>query len=492
MNLSTAQAAQRAKEVGVRKVTGATSKQLITQFLTESILQSLLALPLAALLAFLFLPAFNVVTNRDLALGWAQWSAIGGYLLALVLVLGLVSGSYPAFFLSAYKPTDVLKGKWLRRTQGASLRRFLVVAQFSMAIAVAILMTFIYQQVQYMQNQELGFQAAQVLVIPLHTTDASQRIGAVKSQLMQNPNIASVTYTTSLPGKGMSDYGFQIEGVDKDPSVNIYFTEPDFIKTLDLKMAQGRFFSYDHPSDTSGVFVVNEAFVKKYNIASPIGHRMRFPNQPYGTIIGVIKDFHYKSLQSAIEPLVLYGNVKYHGGANYAAIRLATKDIRSTVDAVAQAWKKVEPAHPMQYTFLDEDFAGLYDIHTRLGQTLLYATLLTIFIALLGLFGLASFMAEQRVKEIGVRKVLGATVSQIVLLLGKDFLKLVLIAGLVAVPLALWLTHKWLANFAYQIKVSPTPFLLTILLSLLVAALTVSGRAIKAALINPVKSLRSE
>jgi putative ABC transport system permease protein len=241
--------------------------------------------------------------------------------------------------------------------------------------------------------------------------------------------------------------------------------------------------------------VVNEAFVKEYKITNPIGHQMRFSgdtDKPFGTIIGVVKDFHFKSLENKIWPLAFYGNYKKHGFANYAVVRLVSKEIRSAVAHVENFWKGIEPAHPMRYTFLDEDFAKLYDNQTRLGQTLLYATLLTIFIALLGLFGLASFMAEQRVKEIGVRKVLGASVSQIILLLGKDFLKLVLIGGLIAVPISLWVTNEWLSGFAYQIKIGPAPFLVTIALSLLVAALTVSSRAIKAALMNPVKSLRSE
>jgi putative ABC transport system permease protein len=388
---------------------------------------------------------------------------------------------------------EVLKGKGLQRDSGQLLRRGLVVTQFAMAITVAIVMTFIYRQVQYMQEQELGFAAEQTLVVPINTPEAVDRIQALKSDMLRNPQIAGVTVASSLPGTWSPDNMFKIAGVDEDQDAFMYWADPDFIKTLDLQMVQGKFFTWQDYTDTTGrSWVVNEAFVRRYKLQNPVGHPIGSSGQEkMGTIIGVVKDFHFQSLQLNIEPLILLPNVKSRGG-KYAAIRMASKDIRSTVSFVEDLWKRIEPAHPVQYTFLNEDFAKLYDNQTRLGQTLLYTTFLTIFIAALGLFGLASFMAEQRVKEIGVRKVLGASVSQIVLLLGKDFLKLVLIAGVVAVPLAWWITNEWLTNFAYQINISPVPFLVVIAVSLLVAALTVSGRAIKAALMNPVKSLRNE
>ncbi len=494
MNLATAQAAKRAREVGVRKVTGATRQELVIQFLSESALQSLACLPLVILLCYLFLPAFNIVTDRYLVLEWKQWIEIGPYLVALVLFLGIVSGLYPALFLSSYRPAEVLKGKGLQRERGQLLRRGLVVVQFAMAITIAIVMTFIYRQVQYMQDQELGFASEQTLVIPIHTAEAAvDRIQALKTELLQNPKISSITATSSLPGTFTPDNIFKLAGFDEDQQAYMYWADPDFLKTLNLQLVQGNYLTWQDYIDTTGrSFVVNEAFVREYKLENPVGHPMGISGQAkLGTIIGVVKDFHFHSLESKIQPLILMANVKGRG-ARYAAIRIASQDIRSTVAFIENFWKRVEPAHPVQYSFLDDDFAKLYDNQTRLGQTLLYATLLTIFIALLGLFGLASFMAEQRVKEIGVRKVLGASVDQIVLLLGKDFLKLVLIGGLVAIPVALWVTYEWLSGFAYQISISPVPFVMAILVSLLVATLTVSGRAIKAALMNPVKSLRNE
>ena len=493
MNMTTAQAAQRAREVGVRKASGASREQLVGQFMTESVVQCLVALPLAVLLASLFLPAFNQMTDRNLTLHWAKWLRIAPYWMGVVLVLGLLSGSYPAFFLASYRPVEVLKGNLVRRTRGQGLRQTLVVTQFSVAIAVAIVMTFVYRQVQFMLDQELGFQPSQVVVIPLNTAGAAERIQALKSQLLQNPRVESISYSTSVPGKAEPDYGFEIAGIDKSQNVDIYFVEPDFARTLNLTVAQGRFFAYDHPTDTANAYVVNEAFVQTHGLKNPVGHQMRFSGRgDYGTIIGVVKDFHFKSLQAAIGPLVFYNNPKVHGMASYAVIRIAAQNVQSTLASVKQVWKDVEPAHPMRYSFLDDEFAKLYADHTRLGQTMLYATMLTIFIASLGLFGLVSFMAEQRTKEIGVRKVLGASEWQIVRLLGKNFLKLVGIAGLVATPVAFLVARGWLADFAYRTPITVVPFLLAVGLALLVAALTVSFRSYRAALANPVKSLRTE
>ncbi|QHT69217.1 FtsX-like permease family protein [Rhodocytophaga rosea] len=493
MNLATAQAGKRAREVGIRKVSGANRRELVFQFLSEASLQSLTAIPLVILLATVFLPAFNVVTDRNLVLGWNEWLQVGGYLIALVLLLGILSGLYPAFFLSAYRPVEVLKGKFSHQNRGQFLRRSLVIMQFAMAITVAIVMTFIYRQVQYMQDQELGFSSDQTLVVRINTPESVDKIQALKGEMQQNPHISAVTTASSLPGTFAPDNMFKLAGEQEDHLAHMFWVDPDYVKTLGLQLAQGQFFSWSDYTDTTGrSFVVNEAFVKEYNLKNPVGHQIGLSGQEkMGTIIGVVKDFHFQSLASEIQPMILLGNVKSRG-ASYAAIRMNTKEIRSTVAYIEKIWKQVEPIHPIQYTFLNDDFAQLYDDQVRLGQTLLYTTLLTIFIAALGLFGLASFMAEQRVKEIGVRKVLGASVSQLVVLLGKDFLKLVFIAGVVAVPFAIWITREWLSNFAYSIPISVMPFVLAIGASLLIAALTVSGRAIKAALLNPVKSLRNE
>lgn len=493
MNLATAQATRRAREVGVRKVTGATNRQLITQFLAEATLQALVALPLAMLLADLILPAFETVVNRDLILNWSVWSSLSSYLLLLVIILGALSGSYPAFFLAAYRPADVLKGQWLRKDRGRILRHGMVVTQFTGAMVAAIVMFFIYQQVQFMQNQELGFQAEQVMVIKSNTNQTYQKVEAIKQQLLQHAHIRSISATSTMPGQPESDNAFKIEGMASDQFVDIYFTDSDYAETLSLTVKEGRFLT---PADTTpNTFVVNETFLKEYNIQDPIGHPIKFSwSETPGMIVGVVKDFHYHSLEYDINPLVISGAIgPMRGGwVSNVAIRIASQDIRSTIAEVEQFWQQIEPNHPIRYTFLDDDFAELYAEQERLGQTLLYATILTLLIATLGLFALASYMAEQRTKEIGVRKVLGASISQIIVLLGSDFLRLVIIAGLVAAPVSLWLAYQWLSNFAYKTDITIIPFVATMAIAILVAIVTVSSRAWRAAHVNPVESLRSE
>jgi putative ABC transport system permease protein len=493
-NLATAQAVGRAKEVGIRKVNGAARPQLIGQFLAEAVLQSLVALPLAAGLAMLFLPAFNRMVDRNLLLGPDQWQQMGGYWMALVLGLGLLSGSYPAFFLSAYQPAAVLKGNLRQNSRGGGIRQGLVVTQFSIAIAVAIVMVFIYQQVHFMLSQRLGFQPEQVVVIPINTGEAGERIEALASRLRQHPRIQEVTYATSLPGTWKPDNVFQIAGVNDAQSSNLYFTSPDYARTLGLALSRGRFFSYQHPADTAHAFVVNEAFVQQFGLRQPVGHQMKFSDDPqYGTIIGVVKDFHYQGLQRNIRPLVMSAGFKRQGWQpRYAAIRVSSQDLPATLAFLKAQWRQIEPAHPMRYSFLDDTFARQYDTYSRLGETMLYATLLTILIACLGLFGLASFVAGQRTREIGIRRVLGATEWEIMHLLGRKFVQLVGIASVLAMPLAFWVASEWLAGFAYRIRITAVPFLLASGLALLVAAFTVGFRAYRAALANPVKSLRSE
>lgn len=495
MNLATAQATQRAREVGVRKVTGATHRQLIVQFLAEATLQTVVALPLAILLADLILPAFEMIVGRNLELNWSVWLGLSGYLLALALMLGVLSGSYPAFFLAAYRPTEVLKGKWMRKEKGKVLRHGMVITQFTGAMVASIVMFFIYQQVRFMQNQELGFQPEQVMVVDINTPETVKKLAAMKPILLQHPGIQSIATSTTLPSTGLSDIGFEIGGIEDMKSVDVVFTEPDFAPTLGLQMAEGRFFSSDIASDSMNAYVVNEAFVRKFDLKDPIGHPIKIAtalNQPYGTIIGVVKDFHFSSLAHSIEPVVFQATYRYTYQPYFVAIRFGTEDVQSTITAIEQFWKQIEPAHPIRYSFLDQDFAGLYGEQERLGKTLLYATVLTLLIAMLGLFGLASYMAEQRTKEIGVRKVLGASVWQIVILLGTDFLKLVFIAGFIAIPISFWLTNAWLNDFAYKTQMSVLPFLATLSFAMLVAILTVSSRAMRAALVNPVNSLRSE
>ena len=490
VNLATAQAARRAREVAVRKVSGATKGQLVTQFLLEAVGQTLLALPPAWLLAELALPRFNQMTARTLTLDGATLLALLPWLLLLVGVTGLGVGFYPALFLARYRPATVLKGgKPATRTAGGALRRGLVVAQFALAMVSATVMVFIYQQVRFMQNQELGFQANQVVVVPLNGEGGLERFQSLKQELLRLPGVQQASATSTMPGQPHSDYAMDLGGEQRNHSANIYFADPDFAEVMGLALTSGRFFLPGEVSDSAETFVVNEAFVREFQLKAPIGHPMRFVgSKAYGTIVGVAKDFHYRGLDRKILPLV-FSPRPWQG---QVAIRVAPQNVRATVAALETFWRQVEPAHPLRYSFLDDDFAALYGQQERFGQTLLYATLLTLFVAALGMFGLASFLAEQRTKEIGVRKVLGATVGELVLLLGRDFLGLVVIAALVAAPLAWWLARRWLADFAYRAPLGVLPFVAVGGAALLIAALAVSYHSVRAARANPVHALRSE
>ena len=282
--------------------------ETFNQYIKEATLQTLVALPMAILVADLTLPAFEMMVGRNLALNGSVWYSLSGYLLILVLMLGILSGSYPAFFLAAYRPTDVLKGQWLRKDKGKLLRHGMVVTQFTGAMVACIVMFFIYQQVQFMQNQELGFQADQVMVVDINTPETVKKLAAMKPKMLQHPGIQSIATTTTLPGKEVSDFGFEIGGEDNMQSLDVVFTEPDFAKTLGLEMAEGRFFSSDIASDS-----IN-AFVRKYNLNEPVGHPMKITaayDKPYGTIIGVVKDFHFSSLAHSIEPVVFQSTYRY-------------------------------------------------------------------------------------------------------------------------------------------------------------------------------------
>ena len=495
MNMATAQAASRAREVGIRKVTGAYQSQLMVQFLAEASIQCLLALPIAVLLTELALPAFENIVAREISLTGAVWVQLLPYLLLLIAGLSLMSGSYPAFVLSGFRPTDVLKGKWLRRDQGKMVRQSLVVVQFTGAIVATIVMFFIYQQIRFMQNQDVGFQGEQVMVITANAQDTYEKVIALKSRLLQNPQVKAITATDGLPGSDYSDYGFQVGGQEQGINSDVFYVDADYADALNLEMQKGRFLS--SADTTVNTFVVNEAFVREHHLKDPIGHPLNFlggAGTSKGKIVGVVKDFNFSSLEHKIQPLVFSGAVRSirAGWVTAVAVRLQTTQLRETINEVEAFWRQVEPSHPIRYTFLDDDFAGLYAEQERLGQTLLYATFITLFIALLGLFGLASYVAERRTKEIGVRKVLGASVQQIVTLLGVDFLKVVVLSGLVAAPIAWWLTRRWLADFAYRTEITLVPFVVAIILAVVVAVLTVSVRAVRAALANPVDSLRSK
>ncbi|MCL4707459.1 ABC transporter permease [bacterium] len=492
MNLATARSLQRGREVGMRKVIGAHRLQLIRQFLSEAILLALGALALALPLVEFLLPAFNQLVGKNLEVEFAANLSTIGALFALGLLVGIFAGSYPAFALSSFKPVAVLKGQTKSRPTGARIRQVLVVAQFAISIVFIVSTMIVGSQLEFFRNKKLGFDKEQILVLPIQDRSVNSRYEAIKHELRQNPNILSVAAASQVPGAGEGNYYYNVEGIADGLTLPTYFIDHDFIPTLGIELAAGRSFSASFPADATGAFLINETAAKQFGWDDALGKTVDWDSgTKKGAVIGVIKDFHNQSLHEPIKPMVLqiFPEPLYVG---CFVLRIAPHDIAATLAFIKDKWQAFEPQYPFQYSFLDEDFGRLYLNEERLAQIFRYSSTLAILIACLGLLGLAAFAAEQRTKEIGVRKVLGATVSQIVLLLSRDFAKLVGIAFVVATPVAYVAMSRWLQNFAYRAEIGLGAFLLAGLVALGLACLTVSWQAIKAALANPVEALRYE
>ncbi len=493
MNLTTARAATRAREVGVRKVTGADRGQLIKQFLGESILVCGFALLLAMVVIDLLLPAFNFLTGRELAVDYFADKIFSLSLIGLALLVGAVSGSYPAFVLSGFKPVNVLKGK-LPQSSRTWLRQGLVVFQFAISAFLMIATGIVYNQLDYIQNKRLGFNAEQLVIIPIRDEAIRLKYETIKHELLQHPNIVSVAASSNLPGG--SDWGIpcEPEGIPPDqvPPIRMLVVDQDFISTFQMKLAAGRSFSKDHPTEATAAFMINEEAAKQLGWSDPLGKTIAMSRiqRPAAPVIGVLKDFHFRSMHEKIGPIMFF--IPPPDWFTVFSVRIRPDHVAETLAFLERKWTALDPSRPFDYTFFDEQFGQLHLAEQRIGQLLGYVAVLAIFIAGLGLFGLAAFTAQQRTKEIGVRKVLGASVGGLVLLLSKDFTKLVLIGFIVAAPLAYYAMNRWLADFAYRVEIGIGVFVLAGLLALAIAWLTVSYQSIKAALANPVEALRYE
>ena len=488
MNLATARSGIRAKEIGMRKVVGAKKTDIIKQFYSESILSSLLALVLAVVLILLLLPAFNNLSGKELTFGLHENTKLLLGLLAIALLTGLLSGSYPALFLSAFHPIRVLRGTLKSGVRGSLFRKILVVTQFSLTIILIIGTMVIHRQLTHIRGINLGYDKEQIVILPLRGVK-SENFEMIKSELLQSSGVINVTTTSSLPthiGSGTS--GADWEGKDPEVRIQMQISAVDFeyLDTFKMEMAQGRFFSKEFPTDNKS-FVLNEAAIKAMGIESPIGKRFRALYN--GHIIGVVKNFHYKSLHTEIEPLILLMDPEY---ISYACLRINTENVSGTIGFLENTWKKFVPNFPFEYSFLDERLDNLYRAEESMGQVFKYFTLLGMFIACLGLFGMASFTAEQRTKEIGIRKILGASVPNVVSLLSKEFTKLVLISNIIAWPVAYFVMNQWLQSFAYRTKIGIWIFLGSAVLALVIAFLTVSYQSTKSALTNPADALHYE
>ena len=488
VNLATARSADRAKEVGVRKTLGSARSSLVKQFLIESLLVSLVAMLLALGLAEIFRRPFNALAAKDLTLNVAENGSVGLTVLIIALVVGVVAGLYPAVYLTRFEPVTVLRGRLASGNKGRRLRNGLVVFQFATTIALLICTGLVYQQLQYIQNKSLGFQKENVILLP---NKLGTSYTAFTNELRTNTHVMSVSASQQSPHQITNSQSVHRKGEESSYRVNRVYTDYDFLATYDIPLKQGRYFSPDYGTDTAKI-VLNEAAVREMGIDRPIGSVITLGNEDY-EVIGVVEDFHFQSLRTPIAPLMLLLSYEGWGQDRHSmAIRITGQDVPSTLAFLQQTWNKYVDDVPFTYSFLDQDYENLYRAESRLGKVFGIFTGLAILVACLGLLALAAFLAEQRTKEIGIRKVMGASVQSIVLLLSKGFTRLVLIAFIVAMPLAYWAMRTWLSDFAYRIDISVWPFLLAGGAALLIAWLTVSYQSIRAALSNPVDALRYE
>ncbi len=494
MNLSTARSTTRAREVGIRKTLGSTKSRLVQQFLTESTILTLLAVVIAIFFINLMLPYFNEVSGKNLEFSVFNNFVTLPLIVIFAIVVGLFAGLYPAFVLTSFQPANVMKGASGKSGSRSWLRSGLVVFQFGISVFLFAGTFVVYSQMDYMQNKKLGYNKDQLIIIE-KTDDLFNRIPEFKQRLLENPNVLSVTNHQTVPGRGYGNTVYQIEGHGSNENHLFWqwFADYDLLETYQLEMAEGRFFSEEFPSDSSGV-VLNEKAVKALGLTDPIGKRLidrdRNPeNTRYMPIIGVVKDFHFESMHSAIRPLAIFP-IRFNG--RLTAARISAQNISSTISFIEDTWKDFAFDQAFEYEFMDDEFERLYAAEQTTANLFTAFSMLAVFIACLGLFGLAAFITEQRTKEIGIRKVMGASTPGILMILLKEFSKWVLIANIIAWPLAYMGMSSWLENFAYRIDIGWSIFILSGLISLIISILTVSSQVIKAATSNPVKSLRYE
>ncbi|GAB3693334.1 ABC transporter permease [Spirosoma flavus] len=494
MNLATARSVKRAKEVGVRKVVGAFRTSLIGQFLGESMLITLLSLGFSILIVFLILPVFNELTGKKLFLDVANPTFLV-LLLSLSLITGLLSGSYPALFMSGLKPVVILKGTLKLKSSATYFRKGLVVLQFGLSIVLILSTLVVYRQINYIQNKNLGYNRENLLYMPLEG-NLEKNFQSFRQELEKQPGIKTVTCAQSDPLEvGSSTQGVKWPG--KDTTQLILFSQNavsyDYIKTMGITLLDGRDFSPDYSTDTTN-YLINEASARKMGYKNPVGKEMTMWNRK-GKIIGLMKDFHYNSLHSAIEPLILRlqrGVVDTTNNWGSVLVRTKAGETKQALASMEAAFKKFNPRFPFKYSFTDQEFGNLYKAENTVSKLASYFAFLAIFISCLGLFGLATFTAEQRTKEIGIRKVLGASVTNLVGMLSKEFIVLVLVAAFIAFPIGGYFLSGWLEKYPYRIELEWWYFLAALMLAMFIALFTVSFQSIKAALINPVKSLKTE
>ncbi|MEM9859267.1 MAG: ABC transporter permease [Bacteroidota bacterium] len=486
-NLATARATKRIKEVGVRKAMGAQKFQLIYQFLGETFLLTSIALIFSVILIELTLPVFNSIMGLSLHTSYFDHHLNILVLIGIGSLTGIIAGVYPAFYLSSFRPSTVLKSD-VGKSAKSTLRQVLIVSQFSIAAFLIIGSLIVSEQTSYMNSKSLGFDKDRIIYFS-PPTSISNKMEVFKNNLKLNGSVLEVTQSNGVPGYTSSHWTYNIPGVDNSMNINTMIVDFNFLDAYDIEVIEGRGISTDFAADSSQSYMINETAARLLFLDDPVGADIQVLSGDYtmGKVVGVVKDFHYKSLHKAIEPLVIRYDPR---NVWTVSIKFDQSDLQNNVALVEQEWKKIAPEHPFIFNFLDEDLKELYRSEQNAGSLITTFSLLAIIIACLGLFGLTSFVTEQRKKEIGVRKVLGASVAKIITLLGKDFIKLVSVAFLISVPLAFWAMNIWLEDFAYKIEVSPLFFIFAGFILLSIALGTVSYQSYKAATANPSQTLR--
>ncbi len=498
MNLATARSANRAKEVGLRKVMGSLRSQLIAQFLTESVIVAFVSLCFSVILIYAFLPAFNILANKQLPFSYLLQQPVLLSLVGIVLLTGIIGGSYPAFYLSGFMPVNVLKGKLAAKGGNSTFRKALVVTQFALSIFMLVSTLVVFDQLQFLRNKDLGFDKENVLRLSFNNRETRKQAEAFAEQLRKLPQVVAVGRANASPGEGIGKALFKVEDADGkmvDRGVDLYAADYNFIDAMGMSVVKGRNFSKQNPGDSAYAILVNESMVSRMGWKDPMGKKFTLggggPNGPIEKqVVGVIKDYNQNSLYDAIEPLIIL----LSKDVNYVFVRLAPGNLPNSIAALEKEWKQTFPSNPFEYVFLNENLDSQYKADEKRSQIFTAFSGLTIVIACLGLLGLAAYTTEQRTKEIGVRKVIGASVNNLVVLVSREFFLLVSLGTVLAFPAAWFFTDRWLQNFAYRIQLNSEwiTFIFSMLLAFAITLLTVGYHVVRAALANPVNALRDE
>jgi len=494
MNLSTAKFANRAREVGLRKITGASRGSLIRQFLGESLITSFISLFTALVIAELLLPTFNTLIDKNLSLSFSMNFRIMAGLLVLGLLVGILAGSYPALFLTSFKPLDVMRGKFKTGVSGKMFRWPLVIFQFVIALILTSCTIVIYSQMHFIKEKDLGFSKDNLLLVSLNNSDIRRDSKTFKNDLDKIPGIISTSITNHKPGISTSwygDYEFEDHEEEEFPSFPTVFIDEDFTTTLGLSVIKGRNLSQEFGTDSLSA-LINESMARLLGWENPIGKTYTDINRDHSrtryTVVGVIRDFHMESLHSEIKPMLFREDIQ----KRYCLIKISHENTKQTMTAIENVWHQISPSKPINYQYLTESFDSEYRSENKFASIIVYFTVFAIFISCLGIIGLVSYITASRTKEIGVRKVLGSTTLDILRLISSDFMKMILIALVISIPVAWYIMNWWLENFAYSVKISIWMFVLTGAVAMAIALISTSVQAIRAALKNPIESLRYE